>query len=115
MTLPTAGWKCWERGARHRWKIIRQKEKPIFVIRGQDHNWREMMCVGPFKPEVPSVQPVAATPVTPPSLDDPEVRTAANTIRKRGARSKGFQYTMLTGPAGDVSEANIGRTTLGGA
>jgi len=114
--LPTAGWKCSEQGARHRWKIIRQQEKPITVIRGHDHNWREMMCVGPLKPKMPKfVQPVAATPVTPPSLDDPEVRTAANTIRKRGAKSKGFQYTMLTSPQGDLSAANIGTTTLGGS
>jgi hypothetical protein len=73
------------------------------------------MCVGPFRQKPPPfIQPVKATPVTPPSLDDPEVRTAANTIRKRGARSKGFQYTMLTSPQGDLSQANIGLTTLGG-
>ena len=73
------------------------------------------MCVGPFKPKMPTVvQPVAATPVTPPSLDDPEVRTAANTIHKRGSKSKGFQYSMLTSPQGDLSTANIGTTTLGG-
>ena len=73
------------------------------------------MCVGPFKPKMPTViQPVAATPVTPPSRDDPEVRTAANTIRKRGSKSKGFQYSMLTSPQGDLSTANIGITTLGG-
>jgi len=63
-------------------------------------------------------QPAAATPTVvqttaPPSLDDPEVRTAANTIRRRGSRAKGFQYTMLTSPQGDTSDPNLGFTTLG--
>ena len=64
-------------------------------------------------PKPPPV--IVQEPPKPPSLDDPEVRTAANTIRRRGSRSKGFQYTMLTSPQGDTSDPNLGFTTLGGA
>jgi hypothetical protein len=59
-------------------------------------------------------QIIVQEPITPPALGDPEVRAAENTIRRRGASSKGFSYAFATSPLGDLTQANIGYTTLGG-
>jgi len=72
------------------------------------------MC-NPFSSPKPAPAPVVQAPPIPPTIGDEQVRTATNTIRKRGSANKGFRYSILTSSQGDTSELNLGRTTLGGA
>ena len=75
------------------------------------------MCVGPLAPDVPKPPPLPAPPPPPeppPPRDDPEVNAAATAARGRRLAMKGRSATILSGAMGDTSEANIGRTLLGG-
>ena len=58
--------------------------------------------------------PPPPPPEPPPTRDDPDVNAAATAERKRRLAMKGRSSTILTTPWGDETEANIGKTLLGG-
>ena len=72
------------------------------------------MCVGPLAPKVPRMPapPPPPTPIAPPTRDDPRVNEEASALRRRRLAMKGRKSTILTGPMGDETEANIGKKTL---
>ena len=75
------------------------------------------MCVGPLAPKIPKMPdmpPPPEPPEPPPTRDDPEVNAAATAARRRRLAMKGRSSTILSGSMGDQSEANVGRTLLGG-
>lgn len=75
------------------------------------------MCVGPLAPKIPKPPPMPAPPPAPeppPTRDDPEVNAAATAARRRRLAMRGRSSTILSGAMGDETEANIGKTLLGG-
>jgi hypothetical protein len=74
------------------------------------------MCVGPLAPKVPKMPPPPPPPEIPdpPTRDDPAVNAEAAAERRRRLAMKGRKSTILTGSLGDTSEANVGKTVLGG-
>lgn len=56
-------------------------------------------------PEVP-------TPPVQPTKDDPQVNADASAKRKRLLARKGSASNILTGPLGDIEEANIGNKSM---
>ena len=74
------------------------------------------MCVGPFAPKMPSFPappPPPPAPEPPPTRDDPEVSAAADAEKRRRLLARGRASTIIAGPLGDVTEANVGKTLLG--
>ena len=75
------------------------------------------MCVGPLAPKVPKMPapPPPPDPIAPPTRDDPRLNEEARAMRKRRLSMKGRRSTILTGAAGDETEANVAKKTLLGA
>ena len=63
----------------------------------------------------PDVPPVPAPPPDPPSAIDPGVKAAREQARRKARRAQGYSSTVLTGPAGDTSQATTtaGKALLG--
>lgn len=74
------------------------------------------MCVGPLAPKAPKMPAPPPPPEIPdpPTRDDPAVNAEAAAERRRRLAMKGRKSTILTGSLGDTSEANVGKTILGG-
>ena len=79
------------------------------------------MCVGPLKaakiaktptPKAPPLPPEVLTPPVQPTKDDPQVNADASAKRKRLLARKGSGSNVLTGPLGDIEEANIASKSL---
>jgi len=114
---PIAGWNCWVPGVKPLLRIMGRTGCLITAIRGQKPDWRMKMCVGPFAPKMPKMAPLPPPPEPPeppPTRDDPAVNAAAAAERRRRLSMKGRSSTILTGSMGDETEANIGKTLLGG-
>ena len=73
------------------------------------------MCVGPLAPKMPKMPDPPAPPPPPPTRDDPRVNEEARAMRRRRLSMKGRRSTILTGAAGDETEANVAKKTLLGA
>ena len=65
-------------------------------------------------PKMPAPPPPPPPPDPPPTRDDPAVNAEAAAERRRRLAMKGRKSTILTGSLGDTSEANIGKSILGG-
>ena len=53
-------------------------------------------------------------PEKPPMADDPRIAEAQTAERRRRLLARGRKSTILSGPMGDQSTANVGKTMLGG-
>jgi hypothetical protein len=76
------------------------------------------MCLSMFMPKPPKMPQISMpappeAPEAPPTRDDPAVNAEAAAERRRRLAAKGRQSTIVTGPMGDVAEANVGKTLLG--
>jgi len=72
-----------------------------------------------FSPKMPSLPPVAPAPEMPPAIPEEMSSEEKESIAKEQAaverKRKGRRSTILTGPLGDVSEAEIEKKTLLGS
>jgi len=71
------------------------------------------MCVGPLAPKMPTPPAPPPPPPAPPTRDDPQINAEATAKRKRILAQKGRSSTILSGPLGDETDANVGKTLLG--
>ena len=72
-----------------------------------------------FSPKMPSLPPVAPAPAPPPAIPEEMSTEEKESIAKEQAaverKRKGRRSTILTGPLGDVSDAEIEKKTLLGS
>jgi len=75
------------------------------------------MCLkalfGGGAPKPPPMPPLPPPPEPPPTRDDPQINADAEAERRRRLAARGIGSTILTGPLGDTSDANLGKSLLG--